>query len=223
LKHVLFINSAQSTSVICIIRVLLSLLCRPKVILLNNVLTNLKCSNFSYHIFSARYYFWLNIINWICYGVHWTNPILFNITLVLWHNNRWCRWIFEIRLYKTLGINKTCTYISYIKFLIQSVPGIVALMKWKTRDGEVKNACQQSEKCAVGTTIVDGIWWRAMFLCSCLNFLCKFLAFQLAEPKKQHTKNISSIIMYMRVTIPGTPGIKAKNSEEKERKQTLSA
>ncbi len=78
-------------------------------------------------------------------------------------------------------------------------------MKWKT--------LPQSEKFAPGTTIVDGIWWRAMFLCSCLIFLCscliflcKFLTFQLAEPKKQHTKNIGSIFMYMRVTIPGTPG-----------------
>ncbi len=47
------------------------------------------------------------------------------------------------------------------------------------------------------------------FSCACaLIFLCKLLTFQPAEPKKQHTKNIGSIFMYMRVTIPGTPGSK---------------
>jgi hypothetical protein len=51
--------------------------------------------------------------------------------------------------------------------------------------------------------------------CSCaraLIFLCKLLTFQLAEPKKQHTKNIGSIFMFMRVTIPGIPGNRRRKS-----------
>ncbi len=110
---------------------------------------------------------------------------------------------------KILAILNTWSLLIYV----QSVPGIVALLKWKTHAGKVKNACRQSEKCAPGTTIVDSIWWRAMFLCLWLNFLYKFLTFQLAEPKKQHTKNNSSIFMNMRVTIPGTAGKKFQNPQ----------
>ena len=88
-------------------------------------------------------------------------------------------------------------------FMLQSVPGIVALMNWKTRAGKVKNVRLEQQ-------LRDGIWWPAMFLC--LNFLCKLLTFQLSEPKKQHTKNIGSIFMFMRVTIPGIPGNRRRKS-----------
>ncbi len=87
--------------------------------------------------------------------------------------------------------------------------------EWKFEWQSRLRFCWWNTECArdrgpyeVKNTRHDGIWWRAMFLCLCLNFLCRLLTFQLGEPKKKkHTKNIVSIFMYMRLTIPGTPGM----------------
>jgi hypothetical protein len=68
------------------------------------------------------------------------------------------------------------------------------------RAGKVKNVHWEQQ---LWTAYDD----EPYFCARALIFLRECLTFQLAEPKKQHTKNISSIFMYMSVTIPGTTGI----------------